>query len=108
MLVPLTVIHTSDAPKPIIIPTRRRTLMRWRRAARGLSGCMQLRGGRYARDIRWKLTSAGDFFDMRDGPWSVELIPADNADLEVKAARIKLQSALDGVVEQDRSAVRTK
>ncbi|HBJ83402.1 MAG TPA: hypothetical protein DDZ88_05910 [Verrucomicrobiales bacterium] len=62
---------------------------------------VQLRSDRYVRDARWKLTSAGDFFDMRDAPWSEIPVPAETPDAEAKAARTRLKVALDGVVAQD-------
>jgi arylsulfatase A len=65
---------------------------------------VQLRSDRYVRDARWKLTSAGDFFDMRDAPWSEISVPADTTDPEAKAARVRMQIALDDLVAQDRMA----
>ena len=62
---------------------------------------MQLRNDRYVRDARWKLTQAGDFFDMQDAPWQEIPVSADTTDAEVKAARDKLQAALDGMIAQD-------
>jgi hypothetical protein len=64
---------------------------------------VQLRNDRYVRDSRWKLTSAGEFFDMRDAPWSEVPVPADTADVDAKAARSRLQTALDSVIAQDTS-----
>jgi len=66
---------------------------------------VQLRSDRYVRDKQWKITSAGEFFDMRDAPWSEKLVPADDSDAEAKAARARLQTALDGVVAQDTGKV---
>lgn len=65
---------------------------------------VQLRSDRYVRNARWKLTNAGDFFDMRDAPWSEIPVPIDTTDPEAKAARVKLKAALDGVLAQDRSS----
>jgi len=42
---------------------------------------------------------------MRDAPWSEKLVPADDSDTEAKAARARLQTALDGVVAQDTGKV---
>lgn len=64
---------------------------------------VQLRNDRYVRNARWKLTQAGDFFDMKDAPWREIPVPADTADSEAKAARSRLQSALDGMLAQDRN-----
>jgi hypothetical protein len=64
---------------------------------------VQLRSDRYVRDSRWKLTSAGEFFDMRDAPWSEISVPADTANGEASAARSRLQTALDSVIAQDTS-----
>jgi hypothetical protein len=66
---------------------------------------VQLRSDRYVRDKQWKLTSAGEFFDMRDAPWSEKLVPADDSDAEASEARARLQAALDGVVAQDTGKV---
>jgi arylsulfatase A len=47
------------------------------------------------RDARWKLTNDGDLFDMKDAPFREVLTPPDAA--EAKAARDRLQAALDGL-----------
>lgn len=62
---------------------------------------VQLRGDCYVRDARWKLTNAGGFFDMRDAPWQEIPVSADTSDPEAKAARARLQTALDGMLAQD-------
>jgi arylsulfatase A len=62
---------------------------------------VQLRNDRYVRDARWKLTQVGDFFDMQDAPWQEIPVAADTADAEARAARDKLQAALDGMMVQD-------
>jgi arylsulfatase A len=62
---------------------------------------VQLRNDCYVRNARWKLTQAGDFFDMKDAPWREIAVPADTTDPEAKAARSRLQSALDGMLAQD-------
>jgi arylsulfatase A len=62
---------------------------------------VQLRNDRYVREARWKLTQSGDFFDMKDAPWQEIPVPADTTDSEAKAARSRLQTALDGMLAQD-------
>jgi arylsulfatase A len=62
---------------------------------------VQLRNDRYVRDARWKLTQAGDFFDMKDAPWQELPVSTDTTDLEAKSARSRLQAALDGMIAQD-------
>lgn len=64
---------------------------------------VQLRNDRYVRDARWKLTQAGDLFDMRDAPWGEIPVAAATADVEAQAARSRLQAALDGLIAQDPS-----
>ncbi len=63
---------------------------------------VQLRDDRYVRSDRWKLTGKGELFDMGDAPW--KQIPADPNNAEAKAARVKLQSALDGLHDDSTSA----
>lgn len=62
---------------------------------------VQLRNDRYVRDPRWKLMQSGDFFDMKDAPWQEIPVTSDATDAEAKAARDKLQSALDSMIAQD-------
>lgn len=62
---------------------------------------VQLRSDRYVRDVRWKLTGAGDFFDMTEAPWREIPVSTDTPNAEAKAARARLQSALDSLVAQD-------
>jgi len=62
---------------------------------------VQLRNDRYVRDARWKLTQAGDFFDMQDAPWREIPVAAATADAEARAARSRLTIALDGMIAQD-------
>lgn len=64
---------------------------------------VQLRNDRYVRDARWKLTQAGDFFDMRDAPWREIPVAADTTDVAALAARSRLEAALDGVLTEERS-----
>jgi len=62
---------------------------------------VQLRNDRYVRDVRWKLTQACDFFDMKDAPWQETPVSMDTTDAEAKAARDRLQAALDNMMAQD-------
>jgi len=62
---------------------------------------VQLRNDRYVRDARWKLTHAGDFFDMKDAPWQEISVSADSTDPGVESARSRLKTALDGMIAQD-------
>lgn len=62
---------------------------------------VQLGNDRYVRDARWKLTAGGEFFDMKDAPWREISVSGDTTDSEAKAARSRLQSALDGMLAQD-------
>jgi arylsulfatase A len=61
---------------------------------------VQLRNDRYVRDARWKLTQAGDFFDMKDAPWREIPVAGDTTDAEAQAARARLKTALDGILAQ--------
>ncbi|MDX2029481.1 MAG: sulfatase-like hydrolase/transferase [Blastocatellia bacterium] len=56
---------------------------------------LQLAGMWYARDADWKLTRAGELFDMSDAPFSEKLVAADVKDPKAIAARKRLQTALD-------------
>lgn len=49
----------------------------------------------YVRDPRWKLTQAGDFFDMADAPFQELAVPPDTKDPDAIAGRNKLRAALD-------------
>jgi arylsulfatase A len=49
----------------------------------------------YARDAGWKLTQAGELFDMSDAPFTEKLVPADTKDTAAIAARKRLQAALE-------------
>ena len=58
---------------------------------------MHLHTKYYIRDPRWKLTSKGEFFDMREAPFEEIPIPRDTPDSEAKAApaRARLQKELN-------------
>ena len=56
---------------------------------------VELQGQSYVRDARYKLTNGGALFDLKDAPFSEELVPADSADPVVLAARKRLQEILD-------------
>jgi hypothetical protein len=43
----------------------------------------------------WKLTQAGELFDMKDAPFVEKPVAADTADAEARAGREKLQKVLD-------------
>ena len=49
----------------------------------------------WVRDAQWKLNQAGELYDMTDAPFAETLVPADSLDSEAKAARVRLQAALD-------------
>lgn len=49
----------------------------------------------YAREADWKLTQAGELFDMSDAPFAEKLVAADTKDPKALAARKRLQAALD-------------
>lgn len=49
----------------------------------------------WVRDANWKLNQAGELYDMSDAPFAETLVPADSKDSEARAARAKLQAALD-------------
>jgi arylsulfatase A len=59
---------------------------------------VELNGKRYVRTIRWKLTGAGELFDMKEAPFNEIAVPADTADAEAVAARKHLQEILTGLV----------
>ena len=56
---------------------------------------VELNGNSYARDVRWKLTNKGDFFDLRDAPFSEIPVANDTQDADAQAARKRLQAVLD-------------
>lgn len=49
----------------------------------------------WVREDGWKLTQAGELFDMSDAPFSEKLVPADTKDPAAIATRKRLQPALD-------------
>jgi arylsulfatase A len=49
----------------------------------------------YVADRKWKLTQAGELFDLSDAPFTEKLVPADTKDAAAIAARKRLQAALD-------------
>ncbi|MFN0111313.1 MAG: sulfatase-like hydrolase/transferase [Blastocatellia bacterium] len=49
----------------------------------------------YTREADWKLTQAGELFDMSDAPFAEKLVAADTKDPKAIAARKRLQAALD-------------
>ena len=65
---------------------------------------VQLREDRYVRSERWKLTGTGELFDMKDAPYRQFPVPADTDDADAKAARTKLQAALDALHDESASA----
>ncbi len=62
---------------------------------------VQLGDKRYVRSSRWKFTGDGQFFDMSDAPFRQIAVTADTSDTETKAARLKLQAALDSLKSDD-------
>ncbi len=56
---------------------------------------LQLANKWYAREANWKLTHAGELFDMTDAPFAEKLVATDSADPAAIAARKRLQAALD-------------
>lgn len=62
---------------------------------------VQLANDRYVRNARWKLTQAGNLFDMKDAPWQEIPVSADTSDAEAQAARSRLQTVLADMLAQD-------
>jgi len=56
---------------------------------------IQLASNWYVRDGQWKLNQAGQLSDMSQAPFSEPVIPNDTADPKARAARQRLQAALD-------------
>ncbi len=56
---------------------------------------LQLARQWYTREAGWKLTQAGELFDMSDAPFAEKLVAADTKDAAASAARKRLQGALD-------------
>jgi arylsulfatase A len=49
----------------------------------------------WVRDAQWKLNQSGELFDMSGAPFVETPVPVDSKDTEAKAARSRLQAALD-------------
>jgi arylsulfatase A len=49
----------------------------------------------YALEHGWKLTHAGDLFDMSDAPFAEKLVSPGEANDAADAARVRLQAVLD-------------
>ena len=56
---------------------------------------LQLAKQWYTRNAGWKLTQAGELFDMSGAPWEEKPVPADTKAPAALAARKQLQAALD-------------
>jgi arylsulfatase A len=56
---------------------------------------VQLGAKWYVRDAGWKLTQAGELFDLADAPFVEKPISADTQDEKAKTARQRLQTVLD-------------
>jgi arylsulfatase A len=59
---------------------------------------VELDGNRYIRTKSWKLTGAGELFDMKEAPFKEIPVAADAADAEAVTARKHLQEVLTGLV----------
>lgn len=56
---------------------------------------VELNGKSYARDNRYKLTNAGELFDLIEAPFKEIAIPKTTTDATILAARERLQKVLD-------------
>ena len=56
---------------------------------------IQLARNWYVRDAKWKLNQAGQLSDMTQAPFAEPVVPSETADPKAKAARQRLQAALD-------------
>lgn len=56
---------------------------------------LQLAKQWYAREAGWKLTQAGELYDMSDAPYSEKIVPVETKNLAAIAARKRLQLALN-------------
>lgn len=56
---------------------------------------VELNGGWYVRDMRYKLRGNGELLDLSDGPFVEKVIPADTTDADALAAKKRLQAVLD-------------
>jgi arylsulfatase A-like enzyme len=61
---------------------------------------VELSGKHYVTSAHWKLTQAGELFDMKDAPYKELAVPSDSTDPEAIAARKQLQAALDQLLGQ--------
>ena len=59
---------------------------------------VQLDQNWYVRDAQWKLNQAGELFDMKDAPFAQ--VPASADSNDAKAAKARLQAALDALSPQ--------
>ena len=55
---------------------------------------VELNGNSYVRNARFKLTNGGDLFDLKDAPFTEIRVPGDSTEVEVVAARKRLQEIL--------------
>jgi arylsulfatase A len=62
---------------------------------------VQLAGARYVRDVRWKLTGAGELFDLKEAPFKELAVPAETTDPDAKGGRERLQAVLSDLKSQD-------
>jgi len=56
---------------------------------------VEYNGHSYVRNARWKLTSSGNLFDMKEAPFEELPVPAGSKDPDAMAARTTLQAILD-------------
>ncbi len=56
---------------------------------------VQLGARWYVRDLGWKLNEQGELFDLADAPFAEKLVSPDTQEPTARAARIRLQTALD-------------
>jgi arylsulfatase A len=56
---------------------------------------VELNGKSYVRDARFKLTAAGEMFDLSDAPFKEIPVPQETTDAKAKASRKALQAVLD-------------
>ena len=63
---------------------------------------VELAGKRYVRADRWKLTGAGELYDLKDAPFKEAPVAADATDPEATAARKHLHEVLVGLVGPER------
>jgi arylsulfatase A len=58
---------------------------------------VELNGNSYIRNARFKLTNAGEFYDLSEAPWKETLLSANSADAAAIAGRAQLQAVLKGL-----------